>query len=167
MTLEALLHLQAQPFNLFDLIIEWEIHQESYLDSLKLKPISKYKAIEIMGKDFVLSICNEKIIAMEDYNTMLELRNILLLDEEKYIPQIKVENAKEVEMVKVLDELGIKHRLRHCICPFCNGTNCQKFSFNRNLYKCFSCWVKWNTITFIKEYMKLEFKEAVLFLNKL
>ena len=166
MTIEYFNYIQAtHPIITYDILMDYIDDEDKYYKSIKPKQVTRYKVIEHIDKNFLLEICNEKIISNEDVDIFLELRSFLTLSESnQFISQIKIEHANEVSLQIVFDELWIHTRINRCICPFCTWTNVLKFSFKNNLYHCFSCESKWNTITFVKKHLWLTWKESVMWL---
>ena len=62
------------------------------------------------------------------------------------IKEIDWEKARDVPISVVLDYYKIKYIDNRCWCPIHWWKNDTSFWFKNNLYNCFSCWAKWNTI---------------------
>lgn len=153
------------------LIYHLEAEYEQYFIKLQksLPRFTKYQALTIFPKEELMEIFNDKMIAWEQIEIFSELRNYFIpsawKESKRKLTPLQINNAQNVPLNEIFDALQIQYKKKHCICPFCWWTNNQKFSFNDNLYYCFSCWVKGNSITFIKEYLKKDFVDAVLFIN--
>lgn len=72
------------------------------------------------------------------------------------------ENADIVNVISSYLPLQPKGRNYVCVCPFHNDSNPSlTVSREKQIYKCFSCNATGNVFTFVKEYEKIDFMEAV------
>lgn len=78
-----------------------------------------------------------------------------------------IEVAKEKIMEDVLRANGIEFRSGRCKCPLCDSNNSTTFTFKDNIYFCFKCNKTGDSINFVQEYLKLNFKESINYLKSL
>ena len=73
------------------------------------------------------------------------------------------ENADIVRVVSSYIPLQQKGRNYVAVCPFHNDSNPSlTVSQEKQIYKCFSCGASGNVFTFVQEYEKIRFLEAVM-----
>ena len=77
---------------------------------------------------------------------------------------VNLEAARGKRLDSVLDMLGIKHNRGRCACPLCDSSNETTMSFNGNVFYCFKCGAKGDSISFVQQYKKIGFVQAVKFL---
>ena len=79
--------------------------------------------------------------------------------------QIIEEIKSKVNIVDVISKyvpVSKKGRNHVCVCPFHNDTNpSMQISEDKQIYNCFSCGVGGNVFTFVEEFEKVSFIEAV------
>ena len=159
--------------SLWDYIVYIEIQNNVYMDNLQQEHQRKnhynlYRAIEIFGKDFIKDICREKIYARENVDHFSYLNSLTCENfSKKFVPSYKVDEARHVNISDILELIQHTYVKRSCICPFCGGSNRNKFAVNANLFKCFSCDAKGDSISFVMKYFKTDFRGAVDMLLKL
>jgi len=78
--------------------------------------------------------------------------------------ELDVERARNVEIEKILDALGIEHCRNRCKTPFTEGKNKTTMSFKQNLFYCFKTQKKGDSIKFVMELLGKNFVEAVNYL---
>ena len=154
---------------LFDRLHQHHLDHMSDIRHLEksVKTCTKWQAKDMLTDDEMLVLCNAKIRIWEDMEVFMEYRHWLTADTSKMIPPHQVEQAWETPIRTILDALQIEYKKKHANCYVCGWDSFKKFSFTRNLYFCFWCWIKWNAITLAKDYNGMPFKEAVLWLLKL
>lgn len=73
---------------------------------------------------------------------------------------MSLDEIRIVDVATVLDCFQIQHKRGMCRCPI-HGEKHPSFSFRKNLFKCFACDAKGDTIGFVMQYKEIDFLSAV------
>ena len=149
------------------LMMEHEINSLNCYNRLErnVKNWSEYKILEHLPKDFVAEICKKKIEAYEEPEKFKNLFKRHCVDDYETLSDSDVEYVRNLNMKDLLEDLtDIRVRNKMSECPFCDGKSKQKFACKDNLFQCFKCWAKWDSIWF---YMLLTGNDFINTINNL
>ncbi len=135
-----------------------------YLKRFKTPQKSKFEFLDIFKDELSLTIQS-----LERFGEMNEDWKRIKKDLEIFQGSNKdIQRAKSVPIASVLDLLGIKHYRGRSISPLVEGAkNKTAFSFKDNHFVCFTSGKKGDTIELVREIRKVNFLEAVKFLNNI
>lgn len=78
----------------------------------------------------------------------------------------EIKLAKEKSIVAVIEKLGIQIKMKTIFCPFHQEKTPSCHLYERtNTYKCFGCGVFGDSINFVMDYLNIDFKTAVNYIN--
>lgn len=153
-----------------ELIFRHELAEDKYINWLKkyTDSCNMYKALNIFGKDTLCEICNDKINNYEDRMKFKQVKKDYCESKKELLSNAEVENAKNVDVEDVIRTVtDIEPKRWRSNCPLCKWTNNMKFSFHDNVYYCFKCWAKWDTIDLYQKLTWSNFKDTIRELNKI
>jgi len=149
------------------LMMEHEIFKINQYNRLEkfVKKWSEYKILEHLPKEFVAEMCREKIEAYEEPEKFKNLFKRFCVSEYETLSEADIDYVRNLDMKELLESLTditVKHKMSSC--PFCEWGSNKKFSCKDNLFQCFKCWAKWDSIWF---YMLLTWSDFVKTINDL
>jgi hypothetical protein len=83
------------------------------------------------------------------------------------ISETHINIAREIEIEQILNSENISHKNHRSACPLCDSDNPTSLSFKNNLFHCFKCNEKGDSITFIQKLKQITFPQSIQYLNSL
>ena len=161
-------------------IIEEDQEEDSYIEELEkewrktlpsreerekifIKEMGEHTVLETQRK-FLLERFTEKTKRGEDTRGEKIQYEIITGKLKNAITDLMIQRAKEISLETVFEKLGIKVKRGFAQCPF-REEKTPSFHITKNLYYCFSCNEKGDTIEFVRKYLHYSFKDAIKFLQ--
>lgn len=130
-------------------------------DATRLRAIEeRIKTIDNVG--YASWYLAEAFRAMYGYQRLLSHRSVIRLstDQPKMLSETEIESAKSVRLDSIVKD-QLKRKFMKC--PAHNDKTASLYVTSFGY--CFGCQKSWNSISWIMEFEKMNFKEAVNFLN--
>lgn len=152
------------------LMMEHEIFKINQYNRLEkyVKKWSQYQMIEAVWKKLLAEICRDKLEKEEDIQYFKKLFKTHCVNNLEKLPEADIDHARNAPMDYIMERMT-EHRIKRKMsnCPFCGWKSIKKFACKDNLFHCFKCWVKWDSIWFVMLYTKCNFPQAVQTINSL
>jgi len=162
-TYETLIKCETPLTTIFQDLNDEEQEMNRLCKLLKNDGMLRWEAMEIFKKE-IRAICVEKICKKEDKQKFTDLLNTIKNPEQS----LDIQKAFSINMVDVLNGLGIKHNGSRCKTPFTGGSNNEStMSFKGQVFYCFKTGHKGNQVQFIQKIHSKTFIEAVEFINNI
>lgn len=147
----------------YDLIVEYEINERYILSKIRPSRTTKVYAIEVFKSYLPILIDVKKKYDKENIEHWEKLERIIENKE-----KIRVEEARNVTVERLLDFMNIDHSRGRSYTPLVSGaTNNTAFRFKDNFWKCYRTDEKGDTIALCQKLTGRNFVDCVNLLNSL
>lgn len=129
----------------YQILFNWE------MDDLekKVKKWSEYRIVEHLDKKFIAELCRDKIKSNEEPERFKKVFDKYCKNDIELLSDDDINYARNIPMAELLEWMtDIKIKRKASNCPFCEGQSDMKFHCKDNLFQCFKCWKKWDSIWF-------------------